>query len=84
MNHKPLEQARDADLRSSFAALQRAGQRARELAQRTGTALVVSRDGVIAHVYFQRSLGQTGGQSTALRDAPGPAHAPVPATPAVT
>ena len=50
MNPLPIEQARDADLRASLAALQRAGRRARELAQSTGTALVVSRNGVIEHL----------------------------------
>ena len=45
MNTKPIEQARDPDLRHSAAALRRAALRARELAQRTGTALVVMRDG---------------------------------------
>lgn len=42
MNPKSIEQARDADLRLSRAALQRAAQRAREVALRTGTLLVVS------------------------------------------
>jgi hypothetical protein len=45
MNPKPIEQARDPDLRHSAAALRRAALRARELAQRTGTALVVMREG---------------------------------------
>ncbi|MFN7573331.1 MAG: hypothetical protein ACK5TK_18130 [Betaproteobacteria bacterium] len=45
MNPKPIEQARDPDLRHSAAALRRAALRAREVAQRTGTALVVMRDG---------------------------------------
>lgn len=47
---KPIEQAANPDLRGSWPALQRAAQRARELAARTGTALVVSRDGVIEHI----------------------------------
>lgn len=47
---KPIEQASNPDLRGSWPALQRAAQRARELAARTGTALVVSRDGVIEHI----------------------------------
>lgn len=38
MNTKPLEQAQDDDLRQSLAAMQRAAQRARELAAQTGTA----------------------------------------------
>ena len=40
---RPIEQARDADLRLSQPALRRAAQRARELAARTGTALIVRR-----------------------------------------
>ncbi|WP_374262448.1 hypothetical protein [Zoogloea sp.] len=47
MNKQPIEKARDADLRLSSQALQRAAQRARELARQTGTAIVVSRRGVI-------------------------------------
>ncbi len=50
MNKQPIEQARDADLRLSKTAMQRAAQRARALAQRTGTAVVVSRDGVIEYL----------------------------------
>lgn len=42
MNPKSIEQARDADLRLSRGALQRAAQRAREVALRTGTLLIVS------------------------------------------
>ena len=47
MNTKPIEEAKNADLRGSFPALQRAALRARELAARTGTKLVVGRGGVI-------------------------------------
>lgn len=50
MNKQPIEQARDADLRQSQTALRRAAQRARDVAQSTGTALVVSRDGVIEYL----------------------------------
>ena len=50
MNESPIETARDADLRLSLPALQRAAQRARELAARTGTAIVISRDGVMEHI----------------------------------
>lgn len=45
MNPKPLNQARDADVRDITAALQRAGQRARALAAQTETFIVVVRDG---------------------------------------
>jgi hypothetical protein len=41
----PIEQARNSDLRGSAAALVRAAQRAREVAIRTQTALVVRRNG---------------------------------------
>lgn len=47
MNKLPIEKAKDADLRLSPAALRRAAQRARELARQTGTAIVVSRQGVV-------------------------------------
>ncbi len=50
MNKQPIETARDADLRLSPQAMQRAARRARELAAQTGTAIVVSRDGVIEHI----------------------------------
>lgn len=53
MNTSPIETAHDADLRSSLLAMQRAAQRARELAARTGTALVISRDGAIEHILPQ-------------------------------
>lgn len=47
---KTIDQASTADLRGSWAALQRAAQRARELAAQTGTELVVSRNGVIERI----------------------------------
>lgn len=47
MNERPIETAQDADLRQSTQAMQRAAARARELAARTGTAIVISRGGVI-------------------------------------
>jgi hypothetical protein len=47
MNTQPIENARDADLRLSLQALQRAANVARELAARTGTAIVTSREGVL-------------------------------------
>lgn len=52
MNQLPIEQARDSDLRLSLAALRRAALRARDLAQKTGTALVVTHDGVIEYLTF--------------------------------
>ena len=50
MNKQPIETARDCDLRLSFQAMQRAALSARALATQTGTALVVSRNGVIEHI----------------------------------
>lgn len=47
---KPIEQARSAVLRASFPALRRAALRARELAARTGTEVIVSCDGAIEHI----------------------------------
>lgn len=54
MNTQPIDTARDADLRLSQQALQRAAQRARELASRTGTAIVVSHQGVIELIRYPR------------------------------
>ena len=51
MNKLPIETARDADLRLSRQALLRAAQRARELAARTGTAVVITRSGVLEHIH---------------------------------
>lgn len=50
MNTKAIHQAFNADLRGSWPALQRAAQRARELAAQTGTELIVSRDGAIERI----------------------------------
>lgn len=47
MNLKPIHEAKNADLRGSYPAIQRAALRARELAVRTGTAIVISRNGVV-------------------------------------
>jgi hypothetical protein len=47
MNIQPKEQDRDLDLQLSLGAMQRAAQRAREIARQTGTFLVVSRNGVV-------------------------------------
>ena len=53
MNNAPIATARDADLRLSLPALKRAALRARELAASTGTAVVVSRGGVMEHIMPQ-------------------------------
>ena len=50
MNKQPIEMARDVDLRLSQQALQRAAQRARELAMQTGTSIVVSHLGVLEQI----------------------------------
>jgi hypothetical protein len=51
MNTKPIESARDSDLRLSHAALQRAALRARELALQTGTSIVVVQHGVLKQIH---------------------------------
>jgi hypothetical protein len=50
MNNKPIAEAHDDDLRLSEAAMNRAAQRAHELALRTGTAVVVSHHGVLQEI----------------------------------
>lgn len=50
MNKNPIDQALDRDLRLSQQAMERAAQRAHDLAKLTGTAIVVSRNGVIEHL----------------------------------
>ena len=47
MNISPLETAKNPDLPASFKALQRAARRARDIAAKTGTALVIVRAGVV-------------------------------------
>ncbi len=62
MSKQPIENAQDADLRLSVAAMQRAAQRARELAVKTGTAIVISRDGVIEYLSPTPESATPGGQ----------------------
>ncbi|MES2407674.1 MAG: hypothetical protein V4528_10165 [Pseudomonadota bacterium] len=50
MNQRSLDEAKNADLRGSFQALQRAARRARELAMQTGTAIVISRGGKLEYL----------------------------------
>lgn len=57
MNTKTINQANNADLRGSWQALQRAAQRARELAAQTGTEIIVSRGGVIERIKPQPTAG---------------------------
>ena len=50
MNPRPIESARNADLRLSHKALMRAALRAQQLAAQTGTCIVISRNGVIEQI----------------------------------
>lgn len=50
MNKQPVETAQDTDLRLSLVAMRRAALRAWEIAARTGTAIVISRNGVIERI----------------------------------
>jgi LDH2 family malate/lactate/ureidoglycolate dehydrogenase len=65
MTVKPISGSRDPDLRLSQIAMERAARRARELAVRTGTALVVVRNGVVEHISPEPKLSGTGVQETA-------------------
>jgi|APLow6443716910_1056828.scaffolds.fasta_scaffold62046_3 hypothetical protein len=47
MSHIQSSQLPDADMQGAPAALQRAAQRAREIARQTGTGVVVMRDGTL-------------------------------------
>ena len=64
MNTKTIDQANTADLRGSWAALQRAVRRAHELAAQTGTDLVVSRNGVIERIKPQPDITSVRAQET--------------------
>lgn len=50
MNRQPISHAKDPDLRFSHVALQRAAHKARELAEQTGTRLVVSHKGHVEYI----------------------------------
>lgn len=50
MNSKPIEEASHPDLRNSLLALQRAAQRARDVAAQTGTAIIVQVGNEIKHI----------------------------------
>lgn len=60
MNKQPLDTARDADLRLSQQAMQRAALRAHELAAQTGTAIVVSRHGVLELLNLPKGIQPIG------------------------
>ncbi len=51
MNPQAIDHARDDDLRLSLPAMQRAARRALEVARLSGTAIVVSHQGVIETIY---------------------------------
>lgn len=55
MNKRPISQAQDNDLCLSQTALERAAQRAREVAAQTGTEVIISRNGVIERIRPQNS-----------------------------
>lgn len=54
----------DADMQAVPAALARAAQSARELAARTGTPLVVARDGKLVEAEIPLALAETGNRGT--------------------
>lgn len=56
MNKQPIDQARDADLRHSAAALRRAAQSARDLARKTGTTVVVTRGGRLEYLIPEETV----------------------------
>jgi hypothetical protein len=47
---KNIEEAKDPDLRASFAAMKRAAEAARRMAIQTGTDLIVVKDGKITRI----------------------------------
>ena len=59
-NERPLEESKNPDLRNSLKALERAALRARELAIRTRTPLIVSRNGVIEKLMPWLDADETG------------------------
>jgi hypothetical protein len=58
MSGVPVSKLPDDDMQAAPAALVRAGQQARELARRTGTAVVVVRDGVLVEEVVDNSPQQ--------------------------
>ena len=58
----PLNRSRlpDADMQAVPVALARAAQRAREIAARTGTPLVVARDGKLVEAAVQTAISKPG------------------------
>ena len=66
MNNKPIEQARDDDLRLSMVALLRAAKRAREIARSTGTFVVIGREGVVEHLRPETMEAEPAVQESAI------------------
>ena len=58
MNKQPIEAAHDQDLRLSVIAMRRAALRARELAQQTRTAVVISCQGVIQRLEVTATVSE--------------------------
>jgi len=50
MKTKDISEAKDMDLRTSMAALQRAAESARKTAIQTGTGIVIQRDGKLIRI----------------------------------
>lgn len=53
MTMKNIQEAKDADLRASVAAMRRAGEAARKTAIQTGTNLVIVKDGKLTRIPAQ-------------------------------
>jgi len=66
-----IENARNADIRGSWPALLRAAQRARAIAAQTGTAIVVTRNGVMEHIYPGREAPREADEAEAGGDVAG-------------
>jgi len=64
MNNRPIEQSLDTDLRLSIVALRRAALRAREIAQRTGTDLIVVEHGQLRRIAPMPEPGITQNDTT--------------------
>lgn len=50
---KPIQEAKDSDVRGALAAMQRAAADARKIAKATGTAVVYMKDGKIVKEYIR-------------------------------
>lgn len=70
MNKRPIEEARDPDLRNSMAAMQRAARRAREIAALTGTSLIIYRNGQVVAVDPREADAE--GDAPAVHEGPPP------------